>query len=110
MIPNGTMLYVIGGKGMSVFDMTDKKAPTQVGDRIDTECLTHDGDGAAFLEGTNLVIVGGKGMKVFSVAEGMPEPDTNRVKTGVLSLDGGCDVQIRDGIAFIAGGHGLMIL
>jgi len=65
-------LYVGGGKGLAVFDISDKRSPVTVGSVYDTGCFSLSGSGAMALdrvEGTNvLMCAGGKGFGVFHVA------------------------------------------
>lgn len=101
-------MYIAGSKGLVVFDITDRRRPSRIGNVLNTGCLTSDATAAMIADGSNLIIAGGKGLGLFSIADpAKPERLGNVVDTGCLSFSGGAGALIVDNTLFIAGGKGL---
>mmetsp|Transcript_118717 Transcript_118717/g.296012 ORF Transcript_118717/g.296012 Transcript_118717/m.296012 type:complete len:362 (-) Transcript_118717:82-1167(-) len=112
------VMYVAGGKGLAVFDISTPEAPKKIGDTIDTGALSSSQAGATIgLLGNVMHVVGGKGVSVFDISNPLePQRLGGVIDTGAIGWAGdvalayvGCeDVERRDTM-LIAGGKGLRV-
>eukprot|EP00929_Paragymnodinium_shiwhaense_P022198 TRINITY_DN14240_c0_g2_i1.p1 TRINITY_DN14240_c0_g2~~TRINITY_DN14240_c0_g2_i1.p1 ORF type:complete len:360 (-),score=62.93 TRINITY_DN14240_c0_g2_i1:269-1348(-) len=100
-------LYVGGGKGLAVFDISEPKAPKKLNFQ-DTGCFPGDGAAEMLLEESTLICLGGRGMRFFSLEQGdKPVACGGVISTGVCSGDGGVGLIRAGNMLCVAGGKGL---
>merc|ERR1712150_330594 len=112
------VMYVAGGKGLAIFDISTPEAPKKIGETIDTGALSHSEAGATIgLLGSVMYVVGGYGVSVFDISNPLePQRIGGVIETGAIGYAGdvalafvGCDdVEQRDTMV-IAGGKGLRV-
>jgi len=112
------IMYVAGGKGLSVFDISTPEAPNKIGETIDTGALSCAQAGAEIgLLGSVMYVLGGKGLSVFDISNPLePQRVGDVIDTGAIGYAGdvalafvGCeDAEQRDTM-LVAGGKGLRL-
>ena len=110
---DGQTLYVLGNKGLAVFDCRDPAAPARLA-VIDTGTVgIHSGAALAFHnDGVTMYIAGGKGLSVFDVSGDRRAPGKigSTLETGALSSRGGAALAFDgDRRLYLAGGKGLVV-
>ena len=110
---DGQTLYVLGNKGLAVFDCRDPAAPARLA-VIDTGTVgIHSGAALAFHnDGVTMYIAGGKGLSVFDVSGDRRAPGKigSTLETGALSSHGGAALAFDgDRRLYLAGGKGLVV-
>ena len=110
---DGQTLYVLGNKGLAVFDCRNPAAPQRLG-VYDTGAVSGS-SGAALAfhnDGVTMYIAGGKGLSVFDVSgdRRFPRKVGSTLETGALSGNGGAALAFDgDGRLYVAGGKGLVV-
>ena len=110
---DGQTLYVLGNKGLAVFDCRNPAAPQRLG-VYDTGAVS-GASGAALAfhnDGVTMYIAGGKGLSVFDVSgdRRFPRKVGSTLETGALSGNGGAALAFDgDGRLYVAGGKGLVV-
>ena len=110
---DGQTLYVLGNKGLAVFDCRNPAAPARLA-VIDTGTVgIHSGAALAFHnDGVTMYIAGGKGLSVFDVSGDRRAPGKigSTLETGALSSRGGAALAFDgDRRLYLAGGKGLVV-
>ena len=110
---DGQTLYVLGNKGLAVFDCRNPAAPARLA-VIDTGTVgIHSGAALAFHnDGVTMYIAGGKGLSVFDVSGDRRAPGKigSTLETGALSSHGGAALAFDgDRRLYLAGGKGLVV-
>lgn len=118
--PDGGLLYLVGGKGLAVFDLSDPAAPRRIGNVIKTGALSNlTGGAACVLHEGHLFIAGAKGLAIYNVARDLRAPrkvgHMRAVDTQVLSYEGGISLKIIKGqrnrtLLYVLSGEGLGVL
>lgn len=128
----GNTLYVVGNKGLSIFDVSDPPAPKLVVEAFETEAISHEGEAALAVRKNLLYVAGGKGLRVLDISNPTsPKLVGKVIDTDALSFDGGAAILIGDdnegdgptpgcmpcagakastSIMYIVGGKGLAVL
>jgi hypothetical protein len=109
---DGQTLYVLGNKGLAVFDCRNPAAPARLA-VIDTFTVGyHSGAAVAFHnDGVTMYIADGKGLSVFDVSNRRaPNKVGSTLETGALSSNGGAALAFDgDRRLYVAGGKGLVV-
>ena len=110
---DGQTLYVLGNKGLAVFDCRNPAAPQRLG-VYDTGAVSGS-SGAALAfhnDGVTMYVAGGKGLSVFDVSgdRRFPRKVGSTLETGALSGNGGAALAFDgDRRLYVAGGKGLVV-
>jgi hypothetical protein len=89
---DGQTLYVLGNKGLAVFDCRDPAAPQRLGVYDTGTVAYHSGAAMAFhTDGVTMYVAGGRGLSVFDVSgdRRFPRKVGSTLETGALSGNGG---------------------
>ena len=110
---DGQTLYVLGNKGLAVFDCRNPAAPQRLG-VYDTGAVSGS-SGAALAfhnDGATMYVAGGRGLSVFDVSgdRRFPRKVGSTLETGALSGNGGAALAFDgDRRLYVAGGKGLVV-
>jgi len=111
---NGTCLYVLGGRGLQVLDISKPDTPALEGSRIDTGSTTHTSGAALAVLGSKLLTAGGAGLSVFDISDAKAPKKIQTINTGVMSDSGPAGLLVQGlnvgGHTYLAGGSGLAVL
>lgn len=100
--------YVVGGKGLAVFDLKHPCAPELLTTITDTSVLITQSGGHAALCSTRLLVSGARGLCVLDASKPRTPAIVGKVKVGVATNAGSLSVASSDGIyAFCVGGKGV---
>jgi len=114
-----SIMYIAGGKGLSVFDVSVPDAPRKVGETLDIGASADSGAGAALsILGSNLYVAGGKGLAVMDISNPLQPHRLGEVITtdaiswasGAALAFVGCEDVTRTGTMLVAGGKGLRVM
>lgn len=112
------IMYVAGGKGIAVFDVSKPEAPRKVGESIDSGALSSSCAGATMgIQESTLYVAGGKGLAVLDISNPLePQRIGDVIDTGAISYQSGaalafvgCEDATRTGTMLVAGGKGLRV-
>mmetsp|Transcript_10861 Transcript_10861/g.22430 ORF Transcript_10861/g.22430 Transcript_10861/m.22430 type:complete len:394 (-) Transcript_10861:95-1276(-) len=110
-------MYVAGGKGLAVFDVSNGcAAPKKVGETIDTGALTHNSGAALCICDGYMYVAGGNGLAVFSLKSSAEKPVKlgEVIDTGALSHNGGASIMVVEqggrNLLYVLGGKGLAVM
>lgn len=106
----GTCLYVLGGKGLSVLDISNPEAPAKVGDVIDTHSTGWSSGAALAVLDNKLLTAGGKGVSLFDLSDGTAPKFIQSMKLSVMSEHGPAGLMVVGPHTYLAGGEGLAVL
>merc|ERR1739848_520092 len=103
-------MFLAGGKGMTVFDLSDPSVPGRILEPINTGC-THSQSGCdILLIGDTLIVGGGTGAQLFDVSNPTrPTKSGDNINTGALSTNGGVQLMQIDEYVYCLGGNGLSV-
>lgn len=109
------LMYLAGGKGLVVFDVSTPQSPKKLGDVIDTGALSCHGGASLALDGDVLYVAGGNGLSIFSLKADPVNPQKvgETINTGALAINAGATLKIiqRPGcrVLYVCGGKGLAV-
>lgn len=106
----GDTLYVLGNKGLAVFDVS---VPANLGPaakvaQIDPGAIEHSSGAAMAFSGDTMYVAGGLGLAVFDVSNPRaPAKVGDTIETGALSAGGAAALVVDGDRLYLAGGKGL---
>lgn len=110
---DGNLLYVLGNKGLAIFDVAHPEKIDAAASKIaqvDTGCIDIESQCAMAFNGTHMYIAGGKGLAVFDVSDARnPQKVSDVIETGVLKFGDGAAMVINGNRLYVAGGKGLVV-
>eukprot|EP00965_Chrysotila_dentata_P259213 6213479-Pleurochrysis_carterae.AAC.2 len=108
--PSGAHVYVVGGGGMAVIDVSDPANAKKI-KSMETGVCSHEGGGSVFITGNYLYVAGGwGGLTLFDITVPDNPVKIGQKDTGVCSAAGLASVVVEDGRAYVAGGEGFAII
>lgn len=110
---DGNLLYVLGNKGLAIFDVAQPEkidAEAAKITQVDTGCLDLECQPAMAINGTTMYIAGGKGLAVFDISDlRNPKKVGENIDTSVLSYGNAGAMIQKDNRLYLAGGEGLVV-
>lgn len=110
---DGNLLYVLGNKGLAVFDTEHPNkmdAAAAKITQIDTGCVDLESEADMLVNGSIMYIVGGKGLGICDISNARePKMVGDVMTTGVLSFSDAATLLRYDNYMYIAGGKGLAV-
>jgi len=110
---DGNVLYLLGNKGLAVFDVSTPNkldaAASKIA-KIETGIIDWESQVAMAFNATTMYIAGGKGMAVYDVSDVRnPKMVGDAIDTGVLSRSDGAAILINGNRLYLAGSKGLLV-